>query len=548
MKNKNSNEVEVNKAFLKKPLPERIKSTAMKGALSTSLLAIAFTPTVQAYEQAKASGARTVTRVLNDYEPILNSSSRDYTLDPNRRSIIENVGSLGRSQQPVAIQRMDRNMASIIQSTGAVDLDALMNSGVANYNKDKGVLSINMAEDHASNSAFIQMTQQQPLVISAYEPANEMGTIVLIESKRHSDGSATMYMRFISPRYFDEKSSGGGLTEMEHQTMIEQLGRNPVEGNKSGGRYDHSFTSITSIGLQTVAGLVMQRHGGTLGLHTDYNPDVRTWETESGNAFRKKITTHLAVDLHPNWMMLVPKGEFDNGIHPFFTIDNDGETVLVNGGVMSMPVSEFASSFPMDEFQVYYDSMTKTAWTGITLILVTFVIAFATAGVGALAGTQFIGLSVTQVAAISAGVVAGVSAYSGTLTDGVTTSLGNVTAVTNKDSTKGYGGFGDKWHNRLRDINLEGPMSNRYQRAGQFTKEKADEWSHLIDPVYSWNKDSVTYQGTNMKVQPKPDEDKMFDNPYDNPNYGNNACKRIFFGISGGGFCTMLKQYDGGEA
>jgi hypothetical protein len=443
---------------------------------------------------------------------------------------------------------MDKNMASIIQSTGAIDLDALMNSGVANYNRDKGVLSINMAEDHASTSSFIQMTQQQPLVISAYEPANEMGTIVLIESKRHSDGSATMYMRFVGPRYFDEKSSGGGLTEMEHQTMIAQLGRNPVEGNKSGGRYDHSFTSITSLGLQTVAGLVMQRHGGTLGLHTDYNPDVRTWETESGNAFRKKITTHIAVDLHPNWMLLVPKGEFENGVHAFFTIDNDGETVLVNGGVMSMPVSEFASSFPMEEFQVYYDSMTKTAWTGITLILVTFVIAFATAGAGAYFGATLGGLTPLQTAAVAAGTVGGVSAYSGTLTEGVTTSLGNVTAVTDKDSTKGYGGFGDKWHNMLRDINLEGPMSNRYQRAGQFTKEKADEWSHLIDPVYSWNKDNVTFQGTNMKVQPKPDEDKMFDNPYDNPNYGNRSCRMTALASIMGIQCNMLRQYDGGES
>lgn len=534
--------------FKERNIKAKLKGVFTNITLSVALLATAFAPTVQAYEQAKASGARTVARSISNYEPILNSGSRGYTLDPNRRSIIENVGSLGSSQQPVAVQRMDKNMASIIQSTGAIDLDALMNSGVANYNRDKGILSINMAEDHASTSSFIQMTQQQPLVISAYEPANEMGTIVLIESKRHSDGSATMYMRFVGPRYFDEKSSGGGLTEMEHQTMIAQLGRNPVEGNKSGGRYDHSFTSITSLGLQTVAGLVMQRHGGTLGLHTDYNPDVRTWETESGNAFRKKITTHIAVDLHPNWILMMPKGEFDNGVHPFFTIDNDGETVLVNGGVMSMPVSEFASSFPMEEFQVYYDSMTKTAWTGITLILVTFVLAFATAGVGAFAGVQLAGLSATQVAAISAGVVAGVSAYSGTLTEGVTTSLGNVTAVTDKDSTKGYGGFGDKWHNILRDINLEGPMSNRYQRAGQFTKEKADEWSHLIDPVYSWNKDSVTFQGTNMKVQPKPDEDKMFDNPYDNPNYGNRSCRMTALASIMGMQCNMLRQYDGGES
>ena len=548
MKIKYNKEVEADKVFQKKPLPDRIKTTVMKGVLSSSLLAMGFAPTVQAYEQAKASGAESVAPRDFNFQPILSSSSENYILNPDRRTIVENVGSLGRSQQPVAIQQMDRNIASIIQSTGAIDLDALMNSGIANYNRDKGILSIIMAKDHASTNSFIQMTQQQPLVISAYDPANEMGTIVLVESKRHSDGSATMYMRFIGPRYFDKKSAGGSLSEMEYKTMIDQLGRNPVEGNKSGDRYDHSFTSITSIGLQTVAGLVMQRHGGTLGLHTDYNPDVRTWETESGNAFRKKITTHLAVDLHPNWMMLVPKGEFDNGIHPFFTIDNDGETVLVNGGIMSMPVSEFASSFPMEEFEVYYDSMTKTAWTGITIILVTFVITFATAGAGTMMGAYLGGLNSLQVAAIAAGTVGGVSAYSGTLTEGITTSLGNVTAVTDKDSTKGYGDFGDKWHNRLRDINLEGPMSNRYQRAGQFTKEKTDEWSHLIDPVYTWNKDSVTFQGTNMKVQPKPDEDKMFDNPYDNPNYGNNACKRLFFGSLGGGYCIMLRQYDGGES
>lgn len=530
-----------NKIFYKKQLSQKIKEVSFKGIVATGLLATGFAPTIQAYDQANSGGAKTVTRDLNSYQPVLGQTNTyvkkgDYTLDPDRRTSVEKFGKLGTSKDPVAMQRMDRNMASIIESTGALDLDALMDSGVANYNRDKGVMEMNIASDYASNNSFIQMTQQQPLVISAYEPANEMGTIILIESKRHSDGSATMYMRFISPSYFDEVGAGGSLSKMEHQTMIDQLGSNPVEGNKTDGRYDHSFTSITSLGLQTIAGIIMQRHGGTLGLHTDYLPDVRTWETTSGGPFREKTTYHLAVDLEPKWNMLVPRGEFNNGTNPFFTIDNGGEKALVNSGITSIPVSEFSTSFPTNEFEVYYDKKSETAFTGIAMVVVTFAITFATAGAGALAGIGTGGLNAFQAASITAGVIGGVSAVSGTLTDGVSSSLGNITAVTDKDSSKGYSDFNDKWHNRLRNINLEGPTSGRYEKSGKLNKEKADEWSDLIDPAYSWNKDNSSFQGTNLNTQTKPDESDMFDNKYDNPNYSNFVCSSIY--ILFGYFCS----------
>lgn len=505
-----------------------------KNVLAVSLLATGFAPAVQAYEQGKQSGMLSTSPIgvqpLN-VAPLSTAPVGDIV----RRSSIQRQGSLGRSQQPVVIESMDKNLASQIQNTGILDIDELLSRGIAQYNDDRSVMSLNLASNHASSSAFIQMVQAQPLVISAFDPANDIGTILLVESKRHSDGSATLYMRFVGPRYFDNIASGGSLTDVQYQTMIEVFGNNPADGNRTGGRFDHSFTSINANALMTLSGIVMQRHGGTLGLHTNYNPDVRTWETKSGNAFRKKITTHIAVDLHPDWMMLVPKGQVEGGFHPIFTIENDGETVLVNGGITALQVADFASSFPLDEFQIYYDSMTKTAWTGLTLVLVTFVVAFATAGAGAFAGIGFGGLTPLQVAAISAGAVGGVSAVSGTLDEGVTTSLGNIPSVTNNPSDLSYSDFGNRWHEEARSINLEGPTSSRYRRSGQYNQSNIDRWHEHIDPVYTWHDGSrnFDFKGTNLRVQSRPNQDRMFDNPHDNPNYHRSICRSSTGGIFG---------------
>ncbi|WP_133155037.1 hypothetical protein [Billgrantia endophytica] len=533
-----------------KPLTQNVSEIFKKNILVVSLLATGFAPTVQAYEQGKQSGSLS-TSPMNTQPLSVAPLSSAPVENLTRRSAIERTDSLNRSQQPVLIEQMDRNLAEQIQSTGLIDMEELLSRGIASYNDDRSVMSLNVASKHASSNAFIQMVQAQSLVISAFDPSNDVGTIILVESQRHSDGSATLTMRHISPRYFDRISDGGSLTDTQYQTMIDVLGDNPASGNRTGGRFDHSFTRITANGLMTLSGLVMQRNGGTLGLHTNYNPDVRTWETTSGNAFRKKTTTHIAVDLHPDWMMLVPKGQVEGGVHPMFTIDHDGETILVNGGVTALSVADFASSFPLDEFEIFYDSMTKTSWTGLSLVLVTFVVAFATAGAGAFAGAYYGGLTVTQVAAISAGVVAGVSAASGTLNEGVTTSLGNIPAVTNTNPAKAHSEFGDRWQEEARSINLEGPTSSRYRASGQYNQRIIDDWHHLIDPTYTWHdgSHSFEYRQPDLKVQSRPDQDRMFDNPHDNPNYHRNVCRNSF-GLVAGMICRGWTRQppQGGEA
>lgn len=531
-----------------------LKRVFNKTILSTALLATAFAPTVQAYEQTKSSGARMV-KPLSVKPLSMNSSlNSGYTPSPDRRTSVNKVGNLGFSQQRVTIDKMDKNLASIIERTGIVDLDALMESGIASYNDDKSILSINIASDHASSNSFIETTRMQPLVISAYDPANEMGNIILIEAQRHSDGSATMSMRFIGPRYFDNKSAGGGLNDIQHKSITEVYGRNPTEDFKADGEYAHSFTSITSIGLQTVAGLVMQESSATLGLHTDYYPDVRTWETTSGGPFVEKVTVHVEVKLDPNWRMLIPGSELEGGSYPMYTYSHGGKEILVNGGVMSMPVADFASSFPLDEFVIYYAKESQTALTGLSLILITFALTWATAGAGTFVTGMALpgGLTPLGLATVSAGISAGFTIASGNLTQGVTTSPLNLTAVTDKDSTKKYGDFGDKWHNTARDINNEGALSDGYQSSSQFNKEKVDQWDHLVDPMYDLQPEDFILNDTNLRKQVRPDPEKMFDNKYDNPNHGNNSCRMLALALAlvAGNMCKFLydRGNEGGEA
>lgn len=537
------------KEFDKKALTQQINRVLGKGVISTSLLAMGFAPTVQAYEQNKASGAKTTIASSDRILQPLNLSTgegskfdRSSTIN-NRRSAVNTIGALRKSEDFVAIQNMQRNLG-ISMDGGQTNnqWDEVLSKGILFANRDKASLALDLSSGQVASSPQIQMTLQQPMVLSLHDPQNDVGTIILIESKRHSDGSATMYQRFIGPRYFDEVADGGGLSEKEHEIMESVFDGNIAEGHKNTGKYRHSFTQINSRGLMTIAGLVMQRHGATLGLHTNHFLDKNYWKTESGT-FRVTITHHMETLIKPNWQILVPRDEMEGGLYPFFTLKKDnGEYTNVVGGINVLSTEDFASSFDFDPFLIDYRKKKEKGWSGFAMAIFAAIAVVAIVATGGALGVIAPSISPMIAGALTFGVVGGVSLASGTFSSMTTTSAGNFTSVTDKKSTEAPDGFFEQSNAIARQITLDGALDSSSQSTGRTNRAIVDQWSHLVDPIYTngSSDNQYEYKGVNINIQEKPDTSKMFDNIHDNPDYGNNsnACSGLFVFVRPGGRCS----------
>lgn len=549
MKIKYDEEVEVNEVFQKKPLPERIMTTVMKGALSTSLLAVGFAPTVQAYEQAKASGAESIAPRNFDFQPMLSKEDVGLT---SRRSQVNRVGDIGRSMDYMTIEEMERNLA-VNDPTTALDFDEILAKGILSMNRDKVSMELNFNSAEVASSPHIQKTLEQPMVMSMYDPINDIGTIVLMESKRHSDGSAKMYQRFIGPSYFDRKSDGGGLTDMQYETMVGEFGQNPAEAHKGTGQLNHSFTSITANGLATLAGLIMHHKRSTFGLHINNIPLQRYWKTESGS-FRVTITHHLESKVKPEVFMIVPRYGFQGGSHPMYTIDQPEGTRLVFSGVTLLNATDAASSFGLDPYLLDYTTKKEKGWSGIAVAIFAAISVAAVIATGGALGVIAPGaISATQAAAFTFGVVAGVSAVSGTLFDKTTTSALNVTSVTETDSNKSWIDKFEKPNAKYRGVVLDGPTSQRYldvdiPTGRMLNRQIISEWHNHIDPLYNIQDSKYDYREPNLQVQARPDPDEFFDNPLDNPNYSEDICVygTALGAIMGISICRNYDNFGGG--
>lgn len=124
----------------------------------------------------------------------------------------------------------------------------------------KIVLAFSASE--ISSSKRIQQMIEQPIVLSLYDPEKTIGSISLIESEKHIDGSATMSLRIIGPDFFSKKTDGGELTDKEFNLMKDMLGFIPANRFAS----TNGFNEITEYGLNTFAGMVMHKLDVDLGI------------------------------------------------------------------------------------------------------------------------------------------------------------------------------------------------------------------------------------------------------------------------------------------
>lgn len=497
---------------------------AKKTALVTAIGALGLAPTVQAFEGARSSGFQTQGF---EFEPLLGREDVGLSSLSSRRSEVNRVGELGRSMDYMSIEEMERNLAVREGDENALDFDTILARGILYMNRDVASMELNFSASEVASSPHIQMTLEQPMVLSIYDPVNDIGTIVKMESKRHSDGSARMYQRFIGPSFFDRISDGGGLTDMQYETMKSVLGSNPAEDHRGSGERRHAFSSITPTALATLAGLVMHNSGATFGLHINNIPEQRYWKTKRGR-IRVKITHHLESKVRPDISMIVPRTGFVGGMYPMYTRDQgDGTERLIFGGVKLLDVTDAGSSFDLDPYLLDYRTKTERGWSGIAVaIFAAIAVAAVVATGGALGVAVLGGISPGVAAAFTFGVVAGVSAASGTLFDKATTSLPNVTSVTSKDSGKNWSGHFEQANRKYRDLILNGPLNERYSGVNiptsrQINRQIVSQWHHHIDPLYDIQGAGFEYRPPQLNVQQRPQPSEFFNNIHDNPNFNN---------------------------
>jgi hypothetical protein len=390
------------------------------------------------------------------------------------------------------VDRKDLVLNKASQSDEAFDLTKFIQSGKTKLSNDVGVAETNLSADEVAVSPFSNLTQKQTIIMGMFDGANDLGTIQVISMKRHPDGSATLYQKFFTPFDFDAKSEGGTLSRASVDILENRYGGNPFEDFKSNEEeYKNSFIKIKPYGLQTAMGIAMQHYQSTTGIYVFLEPQVRVWTTTSGGPFRKKVTTHVEAHFKPHWGFMTP-ADIGNDMgtvgKPFYVLDN-GKTVISGANLHEVSCDlnphygdpgepKYLSKFSCDRVKVFYDKKTKSGWTGIALIAVGIAIGIATGGI-AMAGTVWMnGL-------YGAMAVAGFGAINGNtnFTDVSSTSLGNVTAISDTKSLEKQGDWAMKWKNVMRDRVNEGPLDSKLEGINEEFKKEKDNWSAMtIEP------------------------------------------------------------------
>lgn len=342
-------------------------------------------------------------------------------------------------------------------------------------NMDKGVVETKLTAKEAALSPLTTITKGQPIIMGMYDGANEMGTIQVATMKRHPDGSATLIQRFFTPHDFDRKSDGGELSDQEYSIIQDRYGGNPFADFKTNdSTYRHTFIELTPAALQTAMGIAMQRYGSSYGLFAYLEPQVRVWTTTSGNAFRKKVTTHVEAHFKPHWYVMTPSdiGSSYGGVgKPFYVLSN--RKVVISGATLH-EVEENRSNIDSDRVWVFYDKKSKSGWTGLTMVLV---------------GPAISVLSGNISSALPGITDGSVSNYSfidnfGNLDEVVSEDLDDYNGLGDTESLAYEGSWSMKWKNKMRDRVTEGPNSESKQ-LGSINREfesELDDWDEMVRP------------------------------------------------------------------
>lgn len=371
----------------------------------------------------------------------------------------------------------------------------LLDSGIANLNDDVGLLEAYLTAEEAKTSPVIRLTRSEPVVMAVQDPQHDRSVIQVISSKRHSDGSATVRQKTISPDDFKPKSSGGMLTNKQHEILVGAYGGSNPADVFNGRIGDNIWYGTGAMETQTVMGLVMQFLGATHGYYVLLEPSVRSWTTSSGGPFKKKITTHVESHITPHWTFLAPLdvgSDYGMPNMPLFQIKGQNNQIYtVRGGVNAFNVGT-THNFNSNRELLDYETKTESGFTGFALVFTAIAIGALTGGAGLIGTIGTIGGGATAGAAA----LVGMTIQGAKLHDPVAGDFGDLflksasAGIDTREKDLNTGEFGNKWRGELVDIIKSGPIDGNKQfnngdpdnpEKMHFTKE-LKQWDTIVKP------------------------------------------------------------------
>lgn len=360
----------------------------------------------------------------------------------------------------------------------------LLDSGIANLNDDVGLLEVHLTAEEAKTSPIIRLTRDEPVVMAVEDAQHDRSVIQAISSQRHSDGSATVRQKTISPDDFKPKSSGGMLTDKQYQILRSAYGGSNPADVFNGRTGDHIWYGTDPINTQAMMGLIMQYLGATHGYYVALEPSVRTWTTTSGGPFTKKVTTHVESHVTPHWTFMTPLdtgAEYGRPNMPLFQIKGqDNKNYTVRGGVNAFSIGP-TNNFRTGRELLDYEKKTKSGFSGFALV-------FTAIAIGALTG----GAGLVSLGALGAGAAGGAAALVGLTVSGAelhdpvagdfgdlflkSASAGVDTRKKNLDS-----GFGNRWRSKLINHVKDGPIDGSKNFNNEFRRE-LNQWDNIVRP------------------------------------------------------------------
>jgi hypothetical protein len=361
----------------------------------------------------------------------------------------------------------------------------LLDSGIANLNNDVGLLEVHLSAEEAKTSPVIRLTRSEPVVMAVEDSQHDRSVIQVISSKRHSDGSATVRQKTISPDDFKPKSSGGMLTDKQHEILVGAYGGSNPADVFNGRTGDNVWYGTDPVNTQTIMGLVMQFLGATHGYYVVLEPSVRSWTTSSGGPFTKKITTHVESHITPHWTFLTPLdvgSDYGSPNMPLFQIKGqDNQNYTVRGGVNAFSVGP-TNNFNTSRELLDYQKKTQSGFTGFALVFTAIAIGALTGGAGLVAyGAAGTG------AIAGAGALVGLTIQGAKLHDPVANDFGDLflksasAGIDTRKKNLDVGKFGNRWRGKLIGIIEDGPIDGKKDFNNEMRRE-LNQWENIVRP------------------------------------------------------------------
>lgn len=355
-----------------------------------------------------------------------------------------------------------------LASSAGMDLGEY--NDLVTLNEDVGLMEVYLTAEEAKTSPMVKLTRKEPVVMAIEDSSHNRASIQAITSKRHSDGSATIRQKTITPLDLKRQSEGGMLTDKQYEIFIGAYGgTNPAAAFDGKGGDRNVWYGSHPHEVQTMMGLIMQFLGSTHGYYVLLEPKVRSWTTSSGGPFKKKITTHVETHVKPHWYFITPLDvgtEYGAPNIPIFHVEGqDGKYYTVSGGVNSFELGP-TNNFSTSKEKLHYEKKTESGWTGFALVV----------GAALTGGVAFAVAAAVFLKVNGAELHQPVAANFGDLL------LKSMSAGIDTREKKIKSGFGNRWRGALINEIRKGPLGGNKNYNTDMKKEPT-QWETIIKPL-----------------------------------------------------------------